>query len=76
MATSNGATLKPFILAEQCHTQNFYLRRFKSDFDAVKSKITGMPALINTTDKRDNTFSWLTATAYIHTHYHTILIPE
>ena len=28
----------PFSLAEQCHTQNFYLRCFKSDFDAVKSK--------------------------------------
>ena len=25
-------------LTEQCHTQNFYLRCFKSDFDAVKSK--------------------------------------
>ena len=25
-------------LAEQCHTQKFYLRCFKSDFDAVKSK--------------------------------------
>ena len=26
-----------FRLAEQCHTQDFYLRCFKSDFDAVKS---------------------------------------
>ena len=25
-------------LAEQCHTQKFDLRCFKSDFDAVKSK--------------------------------------
>ena len=25
-------------LAEQCHTQNFYLRCFKSDFDAVKGR--------------------------------------
>ena len=32
------ATLRFFSLAEQCHTQNFYLRCFKSDFDAVKSK--------------------------------------
>ena len=32
------ATLGFFSLAEQCHTQNFYLRCFKSDFDAVKSK--------------------------------------
>ena len=38
MVTSNCATLRPFSLAEQCHTQNFYLRCFKSDFDAVKSK--------------------------------------
>ena len=27
-----------FSLAEQCHTQNFYLKCFNSDFDAVKSK--------------------------------------
>ena len=27
-----------FSLAEQCHTQKLYLRCFKSDFDAVKSK--------------------------------------
>ena len=39
MATSNNATLKLFILAEQCHTQNFYLRCFKSDFEAVKSNL-------------------------------------
>ena len=32
------ATLRMFILAEQCHIQNFYLRCFNSDFDAVKSK--------------------------------------
>ena len=32
------ATLRFFSLAEQCQTQNFYLRCFKSDFDAVKSK--------------------------------------
>ena len=31
-------TLRFFSLAEQCHTQNFYLRCFKSDFDAAKSK--------------------------------------
>ena len=39
---SNGrlssATLRFFSFAEQCHTQNFYLRCFKSDFDAVKGK--------------------------------------
>ena len=34
----NSTTLRLFSLAEQCHTQNFYLRCFKSDFDAVKSK--------------------------------------
>ena len=34
----NSATLIPISLAEQCHTQNFYLRCFKSDFDAVKGK--------------------------------------
>ena len=34
----NSATLRLFCLAEQGHTQNFYLRCFKSDFDAVKSK--------------------------------------
>ena len=34
----SSATLRRFSLAEQCHTQNFYLRCFKSDFDAVKSK--------------------------------------
>ena len=33
----NSATLRLFIMAEQCHTQNFYLRCFKSDFDAVKT---------------------------------------
>ena len=32
------ATLRLFSVAEQCHTPNFYLRCFKSDFDAVKSK--------------------------------------
>ena len=32
------ATLRLFSLAEQRQTQNFYLRCFKSDFDAVKSK--------------------------------------
>ena len=32
------ATLSFFSLAEQCHTQKFYLRCFKSDLDAVKSK--------------------------------------
>ena len=26
MATSNSATLRPFSLAEQCHTQNLYLK--------------------------------------------------
>ena len=34
----NGATLRLFSLVEPCHTQNFYLRCFKSDFDAVKNK--------------------------------------
>ena len=34
----NSATLRLFGLTEQCHTQNFYLRCFNSDFDAVKSK--------------------------------------
>ena len=34
----NSATLRQFSLAKQCHTQNFYLRCFKSDFDAVKGK--------------------------------------
>ena len=33
-----SATLRPFSLAEQCHTQKFYLRCFNSDFDAVKTK--------------------------------------
>ena len=33
-----NATLRFFSLAEQCNTQSFYLRCFKSDFDAVKSK--------------------------------------
>ena len=33
-----SATLRFFSLAEQCHTQKFNLRCFKSDFDAVKSK--------------------------------------
>ena len=43
IATSNAgawlsnATLRFFRLVEQCHTQLFYLRWFKSDFDAVKS---------------------------------------
>ena len=32
------ATLRFLSLAEQCHTQHFYLWCFKSDFDAVKSK--------------------------------------
>ena len=34
----NSATLKPFSLAEQWHTQKFYLRCYKSDFDTVKGK--------------------------------------
>ena len=33
MATSNSATLRLFSLAEQCHTQNFYLRCFKNEDD-------------------------------------------
>ena len=33
----SSAKLRFFSLAEQCHTQKFYLRCFKSDFDAVKS---------------------------------------
>ena len=32
------ATLRMFSLAVQCHNKIFYLRCFKSDFDAVKSK--------------------------------------
>ena len=32
------AALRSFSLAERCHTQNFYLGCFNSDFDAVKSK--------------------------------------
>ena len=32
------ATPRFFSLAEQCYTQNFYLRYFKSDFDAVISE--------------------------------------
>ena len=35
----NSATLRLCSLAEQCHTQNFYLKCFKMDFDAVKSKV-------------------------------------
>ena len=34
----NSATLRLCSLAKLCHTQNFYLRCFKSDFDAIKSK--------------------------------------
>ena len=34
----SSPTLRFFSLAEQCHTQKFYLRCFKLDFDAVKSK--------------------------------------
>ena len=34
----SNATFRFFSLAEQCHTPNFYLRCFKSDFDAVKDK--------------------------------------
>ena len=34
----SSATLRFFSLAEQCHTQKFYLWCFNSDFDAVKSK--------------------------------------
>ena len=34
----SSATLRLFSLAEQCHTQNFNLRCFKTFFDAVKSK--------------------------------------
>ena len=30
----NNATLRLFSLAEQCHTQNCYLRCFNSEFDA------------------------------------------
>ena len=38
MVTSNSVTLRLFGLAEQCHTQHFYSRCFKLDFDALKSK--------------------------------------
>ena len=34
----SSATLRFFSLAEQWHTQKFYIRCFNSDFDAVKSK--------------------------------------
>ena len=37
-ARLSDTTLRFFSLAEQCHTQNFYLSCLKSDFDAVKSK--------------------------------------
>ena len=37
-ALLSHATLRFFSLAEQCHTQKFYLRCFKSDFDALKNK--------------------------------------
>ena len=37
-AWMSNATLRFLSLAEQCHTQKFYLRCFRSDFDAVKSK--------------------------------------
>ena len=33
------ATLRYFSLAEQCHTQKFYLRCFNSNFDAVKANL-------------------------------------
>ena len=36
--TVRSYTLRFFGLAEQCPTQKFYLRCFKLDFDAVKSK--------------------------------------
>ena len=38
LTVMSHATLRFYSLAEQCHTQNFYLRCFNSDFDAVKSK--------------------------------------
>ena len=40
VASNAGAWLSKATprLAEQCHTQHFYLRCFKSDFDAIKSK--------------------------------------
>ena len=34
----SNATLSFSSLAEQCNTQHFYVRCFKSDFDAVKIK--------------------------------------
>ena len=34
----SDAALRLLSLAEQCNTQKFYLRCFKSDIDAVKSK--------------------------------------
>ena len=37
-ARLDHATLRFFSLAEQCHTQNFYLSCFKSDFNDIKSK--------------------------------------
>ena len=39
LAWLSSATLRLFSLAEQGHTQNFYLRCFKLDFDAVKTKV-------------------------------------
>ena len=37
-ASLSNATLIFISLTKQCQTQNFYLRCFNSDFDAVKSK--------------------------------------
>ena len=39
-ARLSHATLRFFSLAEQCLTQNFYFRCFKSNFYAVKSKFS------------------------------------
>ena len=47
------ATLRFSSLAEQCHTQKFYLRCFNSDFDAVKSKFALLIELINQTTSNE-----------------------
>ena len=49
------ATLRFSSLAEQCHTQKFYLRCFNSDFDAVKSKF-GL--LIKKIEKTTSKWRW------------------
>ena len=52
----NSATLRLFSLAEQCHTQNSYLRCFMSDFYAVKSKFDVRGIAHARTDREDDIF--------------------